>query len=53
MKIEKSIPNNILKKYYKEDPEDALKDELIKKYGERYSKYRKIICLLLMMMIIK
>ena len=41
MKIEKSIPNNILKKYYKEDPEDALKDELIKKYGERYSKYRK------------
>ena len=41
MKIEKSIPNNILKKYYKEDPEESLKDELIKKYGERYSKYRK------------
>ena len=41
MKIEKSIPKNILKKYYKEDPEEVLKDELIKKYGERYSKYRK------------
>ena len=41
MKIEKSIPKNILKKYYKEDPEEILKNELIKKYGERYLKYRK------------
>ena len=41
MKIEKSTPNNILQKYYKDDPEKILKDELIKKYGERYLKYRK------------
>ena len=41
MKIEKSTPKNILKKYYKDDPEETLKDELIKKYGERYLKYRK------------
>lgn len=41
MKIEKSTPKNILKKYFKEDPEETLKNELIKKYGERYLKYRK------------
>ena len=41
MKIEKSAPDHILKKYYKDDPEETLKDELIKKYGERYLKYRK------------
>ena len=41
MKIEKSTPKNILKKFFKEDPEETLKNELVKKYGERYLKYRK------------
>ena len=30
-----------MKKFFKEDPEETLKNELVKKYGERYLKYRK------------
>ena len=41
MENNKSIPNNILKKYYSTDPEDILKNELVKKYGDRYLKYRE------------
>lgn len=36
-----SVPRNILSKFTKEDPELILQTELIKKYGERYRKYRK------------
>ena len=41
MENNKSIPSNILKKYYSTDPEDILKNELVKKYGDRYLRYRE------------
>ena len=39
--MSKLIPNNILKKFYTEDPEELLKEELYKKFGKRYLDYRE------------
>ena len=38
---EESIPNNILIKTYKKDPEKILQETLYKKYGQRFLKYRE------------
>ena len=41
MENNKTVPSNILKKYYSTDPEDLLKNELVQKYGDRYLQYRE------------
>jgi len=41
MENKKVIPKNILKKFFTKDPEQLLKQELEKKFGSRYTKYRE------------
>tara|TARA_B100000035_G_C20971058_1_gene541054 strand:- start:56 stop:1102 length:1047 start_codon:yes stop_codon:yes gene_type:complete len=41
MSSEKNLPNNILEKYSKKDPELILQEELYKKFGQRFLDYRK------------
>tara|TARA_Y100000294_G_C8544883_1_gene332673 strand:- start:75 stop:1118 length:1044 start_codon:yes stop_codon:yes gene_type:complete len=36
-----TLPPNIISKFTKEDPEFILQKEMIKKYGDRYQRYRK------------
>ena len=41
MSSEINLPNNILEKYSKKDPELILQEELYKKFGQRFLDYRK------------
>lgn len=41
MSTEFNLPNNILEKYSKEDPELILQNELYKKFGKRFLDYRQ------------
>ena len=38
---EESVPNNILIKVFKENPEKKLQDALYQKYGKRFLEYRE------------
>jgi uncharacterized radical SAM superfamily Fe-S cluster-containing enzyme len=41
MSTDFNLPNNILEKYSKEDPELILQNELYKKFGKRFLDYRQ------------
>ena len=41
MNLQSNLPNNILKKYSKNDPELILQKELYKKFGKRFLDYRE------------